>query len=286
MNKSCKIINIEKVELDDFQTRGKMATASLRTTYRKKIWRKFVKGIKDFNLIEDGDVIAVGVSGGKDSLLMCKLFQELAKDRSKNFELKFISMNPGFGSMDIEQLEKNLEELEIPCEIFDANVWEVAFKEDPENPCFLCAKMRRGILYKKIEELGCNKLALGHHFDDVIETTMINMFYAGTVKTMIPKVSSTSGKLSIIRPMVYIHEIDIINFTKKNGIKPMSCGCPVEDEKTDSKRFEIKELLDNLSKTNPHIKQSIFNSMKNINLDYVLGYTRGNKKQEKKDGNQ
>jgi len=278
VKKNCGITNIENVPFDGFDTRGQMATASLRKTYRKKIWRKFIKGISDFNLIEDGDIIAVGVSGGKDSLLMCKLLQELAKDRSKKFELKFISMNPGFGSMDIEQLKINLDELEIPCEIFDADVWEVAFKEDPENPCFLCAKMRRGILYKKIEELGCNKLALGHHFDDVIETTMINMFYAGTVKTMLPKVKSTSGKLSVIRPMVYIHEEEIRNFTKKNGIKPMSCGCPVEDEKTDSKRAELKQLLDNLAKTNPNIKQSIFNSMKNINLDYVLGYTRGNKK--------
>ncbi|HAS79494.1 MAG TPA: tRNA 2-thiocytidine(32) synthetase TtcA, partial [Fusobacteriaceae bacterium] len=181
-----------------------MAMDSLRKTYRKQIWRKFVKAIKDFELIEDGDKIAIGVSGGKDSLLLCKLFQELAKDRTKNFEIKFISMNPGFESIDIEQFEKNLEELEIPCEIFDANVWEVAFRENPENPCFLCAKMRRGVLYKKVEELGCNKLALGHHFDDVIETTMINMFYAGTIKTMIPKIKSTSGKISLIRPMVYI----------------------------------------------------------------------------------
>ena len=278
MNKNYEILDKENTGLNGFESRGKMATDSLRKTYRKKIWSKFVRAIKDFDLIEDGDKIAVGVSGGKDSLLLCKLFQELAKDRTKNFEVKFISMNPGFGSMDIDQFEKNLEELEIPCEVFDANVWEVAFKENPENPCFLCAKMRRGVLYKKVEELGCNKLALGHHFDDVIETTLINMFYAGTTKTMIPKVSSTSGKLSVIRPMVYIKESEIINFTKRNGIKPMSCGCPVEDEKTDSKRVEIKKLLEDLEAKNSNIKQSIFNSMKNINLDYVLGYTRGNKK--------
>jgi tRNA(Ile)-lysidine synthase TilS/MesJ len=278
MSESCEILDIDDVKLDGYSSRGEMATASFRKSYRKKIWSKFVKAVKDFDLIEDGDKIAVGVSGGKDSLLLCKLIQELAKDRTKNFEVKFISMNPGFGSIDVEQFKKNLEELEIPCEIFDADVWEVAFKEDPDNPCFLCAKMRRGILYKKVEELGCNKLALGHHFDDVIETTLINMFYAGTVKTMIPKVNSTSGKLSVIRPMVYIKEESIISFTKKNGIKPMSCGCPVEDDQTDSKRNEIKQLLEDLEKGNPHIKQSIFNSMKNINLDYVLGYTRGNKK--------
>ena len=278
MSKKCEILNTKKVDLNGFASRGQMAVASLRKTYRKKIWSKFVKAVKDFDLIEDGDKIAVGVSGGKDSLLLCKLIQELAKDKTKNFEVKFISMNPGFGSIDIEQFKKNLEELEIPCEIFDANVWEVAFKENPDNPCFLCAKMRRGVLYKKVEELGCNKLALGHHFDDVIETTMINMFYAGTIKTMIPKVSSTSGKLSVIRPLIYVKEENIINFTRRNGIKPMSCGCPVEDEKTDSKRAELKKLLEKLEESNPNIKQSIFNSMKNINLDYVLGYTRGNKK--------
>lgn len=278
LNKDCKILDVENTDLNGFESRGKMAAASLRKTYQKQIWRKFVKAIKDFNLIEDGDKIAVGVSGGKDSLLLCKLFQELAKDKTKNFELKFISMNPGFDAVDVDQFEKNLEELEIPCEIFDANVWQVAFKANPESPCFLCAKLRRGVLYEKVEELGCNKLALGHHFDDVIETSLMNMFYAGTIKTMIPKVSSSSGKLSLIRPLVYVKESEIINYTKRNGIKPMSCGCPVEGKKTVSKRAELKKLLETLETTNPSIKQNIFNSMRNINLDYVMGYTRGNKK--------
>lgn len=259
-------------------TKAQMIEESLRTKYRKKIWSKFVKGVKEYNLIEDGDRIAVGISGGKDSLLLAKLFQELKKDRSKNFELAFISMNPGFEAMDMEQFKKNLEELNISCEVFEANVWEVAFKENPESPCFLCAKMRRGVLYNKVEELGYNKLALGHHFDDLVETTLINMFYAGTVKTMIPKVNSTSGKLQLIRPLINVYEKDIINFTQSNEIKAMACGCPIESGKVDSKRKEIKLLLKDLEEKNPHIKQSIFNSMKNINLDYVLGYTRGNKK--------
>ena len=254
---------------------------SLRTSYRKKIWRKFVKAINDFNLIEDGDKIAVGVSGGKDSLLLCKLFQELKRDKSKNFEVAFISMNPGFEAIDMEQFEKNLKILNIPCEIFNSDVWKIAFHEDPENPCFLCAKMRRGVLYKKVEELGFNKLALGHHFDDIVETALINMFYAGTIKTMIPKVSSTSGKLAVIRPMAYVKESDIISFVKRNEIKAMGCGCPVESGKVDSKRREIKNLLKTMELTNPNIKQSIFNSMKNINLDYILGYTRGNKNDNK-----
>lgn len=264
--------------MEEYGSKGEMALGSLRTSYRKKIWKKFVKAVRDFNLVEEGDRIAVGISGGKDSLLLAKLFQELKKDRSKKFEVRFISMNPGFEAIDVDQFQKNLEELEIPCESFDANVWEVAFREDPENPCFLCAKMRRGTLYKKVEELGCNKLALGHHFDDIIETTMINMFYAGTAKTMIPKVASTSGKIEVIRPLAYVREEDIINYTKRNLITPMSCGCPVESNKTDSKRKEVKELLSRLEEKNPNVKQSIFNSMKNVNLDYVLGYTRGNKK--------
>ena len=267
--------NIQAENIKDL--REDTVLESLRTSYRKKIWRKFIKAVNDFNLIEDGDRIAVGVSGGKDSLLLCKLFQELKRDKSKNFEVAFISMNPGFEALDIDQFKKNLEILNIPCEIFDSNVWQIAFKEDPESPCFLCAKMRRGVLYKKVEELGFNKLALGHHFDDIVETALINMFYAGTIKTMIPKVPSTSGKLAVIRPMAYVKESDIISFTARNGIKAMGCGCPVESGKTDSKRKEIKNLLKNLEAENPNIKQSIFNSLKNVNIDYIMGYTRGNK---------
>ncbi|MGL4402843.1 MAG: tRNA lysidine(34) synthetase [Fusobacteriaceae bacterium] len=267
----------ESLEVEK-KSKAERVEHSIRNKFRKKIWSKFIKGIKEFDLIQEGDKIAVGVSGGKDSLLLAKLFQELKRDRSKNFEVAFISMNPGFGAMDIEQFRKNLAELEIECEIFDANVWEIAFEENPDSPCFLCAKMRRGVLYSKVEELGFNKLALGHHFDDLVETTLINMFYAGTVKTMIPKVKSTSGKMELIRPLINIHEKEIIAFMKANEIQAMACGCPIESGKVDSKRKEIKNLLKDLEKTNPNIKQSIFNSMKNINLDYVLGYTRGNKR--------
>lgn len=259
------------------QTKKEKIEENLRTKYRKKIWTKFIKAIKDFDLVQDGDKIAVGVSGGKDSLLLCKLFQELKKDRSKNFEVKFISMNPGFEALDVDKFKENLVEMGIDCEMFDADVWKIAFEESPDSPCFLCAKMRRGVLYKKVEELGFNKLALGHHFDDIVETTIINMFYAGTVKTMIPKAPSTTGRLSLIRPLAYVREKDIINFMAYNDIHPMSCGCPIEAGKVDSKRKEIKNLLRELEMTNPNIKQSIFNAMKNINLDFVLGYTRGNK---------
>ena len=251
---------------------------SIRTTYRKTIWSKFVKAINDFNLIEDGDKIAIGVSGGKDSLLLVKLFHELKKDKSRNFEFKAVSLNPGFRQYDLDNFKKNLEKLNIDCEIIDTNIWEIANEKAKDYPCFLCAKMRRGILYKKVEEFGYNKLTLGHHFDDVIETTMINMLYAGTLKTMTPKVSSTSGNLSLIRPLVYVKEEDIIKYTKRNGILAMNCGCTIEAGKTSSKRREVKNLLADLEEKHPGVKQSIFNAMKNINLDYVFGYTRGNKK--------
>ena len=251
---------------------------SIRTTYRKTIWSKFVKAINDFNLIEDGDKIAIGVSGGKDSLLLVKLFHELKKDKSRNFEFKAVSLNPGFRQSDLDNFKKNLEKLNIDCEIIDTNIWEIANEKAKDYPCFLCAKMRRGILYKKVEEFGYNKLTLGHHFDDVIETTMINMLYAGTLKTMTPKVLSTSGNLSLIRPLVYVKEEDIIKYTKRNGILAMNCGCTIEAGKTSSKRREVKNLLADLEEKHPGVKQSIFNAMKNINLDYVFAYTRGNKK--------
>ena len=250
---------------------------SIRTDYKKTIWIKFLKAINDYSLIEEGDKIAIGISGGKDSLLLAKLFHELKKDRSRNFEYKGISLNPGFRQSDLDNFKRNLEKLDIDCEIIDTNIWEIANEKAQDYPCFLCAKMRRGILYSKVEELGFNKLTLGHHFDDVIETTMINMLYAGTVKTMTPKVPSASGKLSLIRPLIYISEKDIIDYTRKNGILAMNCGCTIEAGKTSSKRKEIKNLLADLEEKNPGIKQSIFNSMKIINLDYVFGYTGGNK---------
>lgn len=249
---------------------------SILTTYKKSIWRKFLKAINDFDMVQDGDKIAIGVSGGKDSLLLVKLFQELKKDKRKNFDFKAVSLNPGFRNSDLDNFKNNLDKLNIDCEIIDTNIWEIANEKAKDYPCFLCAKMRRGILYSQVEELGYNKLTLGHHFDDVIETTLINMFYAGTLKTMTPKVSSTSGKLELIRPLIYVKEADIIDYTKTNGIRAMNCGCTIEAGKTSSKRREVKDLLAALEEKNPGIKQSVFNSMKNINLDYVFGYTGGN----------
>lgn len=251
---------------------------SIKGKFRKVIWSKFLKGIYDFNLVEDGDKIALAISGGKDSLLMAKLFQELKKDKSRNFEFCAISLNPGFREEDLTQFKKNLVDMGIDCEIIETNIWEVSNMMAPNSPCFLCAKMRRGVLYKELEKMGYNKIALGHHFDDVIETTLINMFYAGTIKTMLPMVNSESGNLRIIRPMVYIREDDIIKFTRDNNIKAMSCGCAVEQEKVTSKRKEIKNLLKTLEEKNLGIKKRIFSSMGNINLDYVYGYTKKGEK--------
>lgn len=249
---------------------------SIRTTFKKSIYSKFLSAIIDYKMIEDGDKIAIAISGGKDSLLLAKLFQELKKDKRFNFEFAAINLNPGFKEDDLEQFKSNLKNLNIDCEIIDTNIWKVANELANEYPCFLCAKMRRGILYKNIEEMGFNKLALGHHFDDVIETTLINMFFAGTLKTMLPKSDSTTGKLALIRPLIKVFEKDIIEFTKTNGIRAMNCGCVIEAGKTSSKRKEIKDLLAKLESENPGLKQKIFKSMENINLDYVYGYKLNN----------
>ena len=245
---------------------------SIKKEYKKSIWLKFIKAVNQYKLVEDGDKIAIAVSGGKDSLLLVKLFQELKKDKSRNFEFKAVSLNPGFKEIDLGNFKNNLEKLNIECEIFDTNIWEIANEKAKDYPCFLCAKMRRGILYEKVENYGFNKLALGHHFDDVIETTLINMFYASTLKTMLPIVDSTSGKLKLIRPMVYVEEKNIIDFTRQNGILAMNCGCVIEAGKVSSKRKEVKDLLGELEKNHPGVKKSVFNSMKNINLKYVYNY--------------
>lgn len=245
---------------------------SIKTVYKKSVWSKFIAAVNEYKLVEDGDKIAIAISGGKDSLLLYKLFQELKKDKRRNFEFKAVNLNPGFKEEDLSNFRSNLEKLDIKCEIFDTNIWKIANEKAKDYPCFLCAKMRRGILYNKVEEYGFNKLALGHHFDDVIETTLINMFYAGSVKTMTPIVDSTSGKLKVIRPLVFVQEKDIINYTRKNGILAMNCGCTIEAGKTSSKRKEVKELLRDLEEKHPGIKKSVFNSMKNISLDYVYGY--------------
>lgn len=246
---------------------------SILKKYRKYTWSKFIKAIKDYQLVEEGDKIAVAISGGKDSLIMAKMFQELKRHGQVNFDLEFIAMDPGYHK-DIRQLLiDNCEYLEIPIKLFDSNIFEVADEIASDYPCYMCARMRRGALYNKAEELGCNKLALGHHFDDVIETTMLNMLCAGNFKTMLPKLNSTNfDGIQIIRPLYYIREESIIKFIQNSGIWPLNCACMVAAKKTGNKRYEIKELIKNLGENFQEVEKSIFRSAQNVYLDSVLGW--------------
>ena len=248
---------------------------SIIKTYRKPIWSKFIKAIKEYELIKDNDKIAVAISGGKDSLLMAKLFQELKKYGKNNFEVEFIVMDPGYHKDIRKLLEENLDYLEIPAHIFDANIFEVADRIAGEYPCYMCARMRRGALYGKAKELGCNKLALGHHFNDVIETTMLNLLYAGSFKTMMPKLKSQNYEgLELIRPLYLIEEKYIERFIKASGIWPLNCACMVAAKKIGNKRYEIKELIDKLKESNENVEMSIFRAAQNVNLDQVLGFEK------------
>ncbi|HHU49393.1 MAG: tRNA 2-thiocytidine biosynthesis TtcA family protein [Caldicoprobacterales bacterium] len=252
---------------------------SIIKTYRRQLWAKFNKAVRDFKLVEEGDVIGVAISGGKDSLLMAKLFQEMQKHGVSNFKLEFIAMDPGFHETNRELLLANCAYLNIPVKLFESRIFDIVDHIAKDYPCYMCARMRRGALYSKAQELGCNKLALGHHFDDFIETTLLNMFYAGTFKTMRPKLVSKNFKnMELIRPMCYIQEEDIIRFTSKNGISAMSCGCVVAAKKTSSKRREIKELIKELKKTNSEVDSAIFNAARNVNMDSILGWQKDGKK--------
>ena len=264
----CQII----VPFDDRKPLKEIEKSILKK-YRKYTWSKFIKAIKDYKLVEEGDKIAVAISGGKDSLLMAKMFQELKRHGQVNFELEFIAMDPGYHS-DIRQLLiDNCEYLEIPIKLFDANIFEVADEIASDYPCYMCARMRRGALYNKAEELGCNKLALGHHFDDVIETTMLNLLCAGNFKTMLPKLNSTNfDGIQIIRPLYYIREESIIKFIQNSGIWPLNCACMVAAKKTGNKRYEIKDLIKNLGDNFQEVEKSIFRAAQNVYLDSVLGW--------------
>ena len=252
---------------------------SILKKYRKYTWSKFIKAIKDYKLVEEGDKIAVAISGGKDSLLMAKMFQELKKHGQVNFDLEFIAMDPGYHPDIRELLIDNCEYLEIPIKLFDANIFEVADEIASDYPCYMCARMRRGALYNKAEELGCNKLALGHHFDDVIETTMLNLLCAGNFKTMLPKLNSTNfDGIQIIRPLYYIREESIIKFIQNSGIWPLNCACMVAAKKTGNKRYEIKDLIKSLGDNFQEVEKSIFRAAQNVYLDSVLGWEQDGKR--------
>lgn len=248
---------------------------SIDKTYRKELLKPFIKAIIEFELLAPGDKVGIAISGGKDSLLLAKLFQALKKHNKYEFELVFLNMDPGFHEINRKSLIENCKHLGIPIEVRNSSIFEVVGKIAHEHPCYLCARMRRGFLYKMSKDAGCNKLALGHHFDDVIETTLLNMFYGGTFKTMVPKIKAENfEEIELIRPLVYVKEHDIKRWINSTGLNAMNCGCTVAALKTSSKRREIKLLIENLRKTNPQVDLSIFNSAMNINLDAVLGYEK------------
>ena len=246
---------------------------SIIKTYRKGIWSKFLKALNDYEMIQPGDRIAVAISGGKDSMLMAKLFQELQKFSKIPFEVEYIAMDPGYHPSIRELMMDNFNYLNIPIKVFETDIFKIADKIAKDYPCYMCAKMRRGAIYNKTKELGCNKLALGHHFNDVIETTMLNMLYTGTFKTMLPRLRSTNFEgLELIRPLYYVEEVFIERFTQTNGIWPLNCACMVAAKKTGSKRKEMKELIANLKKNFNNVDKSIFKAAENVNLDCVLGW--------------
>ena len=253
---------------------------SIITTYRKEIWSKFAKAINLYNMIEDNDSIMVCVSGGKDSFLMAKLFQELVKHGKHNFKVRYVSMNPGYNMINLEKIKENADKLNIPLEIFESDIFEVVKREEEHNsgsPCYLCARMRRGYLYSKAQELGCNKIALAHHFNDVLETALLSMFYGSEIKTMMPKLHSENfSGLELIRPLYLVKEDDIIAWKNFNELTFLNCACRFVSEYSNgnegiSKRKEIKELIKDLRKINPNVDNNIFKAMDNVNLNCVLG---------------
>lgn len=252
---------------------------SIIKTYRKHIWSKFIKGIKEYDLIQDGDRIAVAISGGKDSLLMAKLFQELNRHGDQNFELEFIAMDPGYHPEIRKLLEENCEYLNIPVHIYKTDVFKVADKIAGNYPCYMCARMRRGALYGKAQELGCNKLALGHHFNDVIETIMLNLLCAGSFKTMMPKLKAKNFEnMELIRPLYLIEEEYIKRFIQNSGIWPLNCACMVAAKKIGNKRFEIKDLIEELKKNFQNVDMSIFRAAENVNIDAIIGWEKDGEK--------
>ena len=258
---------------------------SIRKTYKKYIWRPFCKAINDYELIQPGDKIAVCISGGKDSMLMAKLFQELKRHNKFPFELVFLVMDPGYTLKNRNMIEENAQKLGIPIQIFDSDIFDSVYHIE-KSPCYLCARMRRGCLYAKAKELGCNKIALGHHYDDVIETILMGMLYGAQIQTMMPKLHSQNfSGMELIRPMYLIREEAIIRWRDKHQLEFLQCACKftaenhdVSDEENKSKRLEIKQLIKELKKVNPFVEGNIFKSVENVNLKTVIAYKDENGK--------
>lgn len=251
---------------------------NLITKYRRSLWSKFIQAIIEYSLINEGDKVAVAISGGKDSLVLAKLIQELQRHGPVKFEAKYISMDPGYLPQIRELHLSNCDYLEIPIELFESHIFDIVDNIAGDYPCYMCARMRRGALYSKAQELGCNKLALGHHLDDVIETTMLNLLCAGSFKTMLPKLKSQNFVgLELIRPLYHIREEHIADFVEKSGLWPLNCACIVSAGKTANKRYNIKQLIKDLSKEYQQVEKSIFSAAKNVQLDCILGWTKDGK---------
>lgn len=270
--------------MEEFMEHYQEIERSIIKKYRKEIWCKFTTAINDYQLLQQGDRIAVCISGGKDSMLCAKLLQEIKRHGKFDFRLEFIVMDPGYNKRNREQIEYNARLLNIPIKIFESNIFSVV-EEVKDSPCYLCARMRRGHLYAYAKELGCNKIALGHHFDDVIETTMMSMLYSGQMKSMMPKLHSTNFPgMELIRPMYLIKEEDIIRWQHYNQLTFIQCACRFTenlnkpDEQVTSKRDEMKSLIKQLRTISPFIDSNIFRSTHNVNLDTMIGWERHHKK--------
>lgn len=269
---------MKQMELD----RCREIERSIIKRYRKSIWRPFIRGIQEYDLIKDGDKIAVCISGGKDSMLLAKLLQEVQRHGKMDFELKFLSMDPGYSDRNREKLLSNAELLGLPVHMFHTDIFDIVHEVDG-NPCYLCARMRRGYLYKNAQDLGCNKIALGHHFDDVIETILMGMMYGGQIQTMMPKLHSTNFPgMELIRPMYLVKEEAIITWRDYNQLEFLQCACRFTENISasgdgvgESKRQEMKQLIKQLRETSDVIDRNIFRSVHDVNLDTLIGYHRG-----------
>lgn len=277
------LMDVMKEEMDKDQNneKAKEVEQSLRKKFKKKIWSKFTKAINTYELVKPGDKIAVCISGGKDSMLMAKCFQELKVHNKFDFEVKFLVMDPGYSPENRKVIEDNAKKLNIPITIFESDIFESVFNIE-KSPCYLCARMRRGHLYHFAKDMGCNKIALGHHYDDVIETILMGMLYSGQIQTMMPKLHSTNFEgMELIRPLYLVREDDIKAWRDYNDLRFIQCACKFTDtcttcnnEENQSKRIEIKNLISELKKTNRFVEGNIFKSVENVNLNTIVAYKK------------
>ncbi len=256
---------------------GSDAERSITKKFRKTVWNRFIAAIKEYSLIEENDTIGVCISGGKDSMLMAVCFALLKKYSDFHFDVHFIAMDPGYNAENAERLRENARLLDIPLHYFNAPIFNYVYKQERGSPCYLCARMRRGYLYKEAKSLGCNKIALGHHFDDVIETVMMSVLYQGSFQTMMPKLRSTNYEgMELIRPLYHVRESDIIAWSKYNSLEFLRCACRFteheEEHEEDSKRRYIKRLIARIKKDNPSADANIFHSMYDVNLSTIISY--------------